>query len=140
MGFSASAAFAIIGVCMVICMDIFFGSVLPSLEDLERSYRELEERAVERANTEIEILSITKSSGNPYNLSIEVKNTGSINLDVKEFSVLINGSLQNFTYSSRYLYPERTILINVTDLSYTGSNRVKIITGNGVSDYDTYNA
>ena len=140
MGFSTSAAFAILGVCLVACIDIFSSSVLPAASELERSYRRLENRMVERLNTDIEITNITKSLGNPYNISITVKNTGSINLEVEDFTVMVNGIVEDFSYNSPYLYPENTVILNITNLTYTGLVRVKVVTGNGISDYETYSA
>ena len=140
MGFSTSAAFAILGVCLVACIDIFSSSVLPAASELERSYRRLENRMVERLNTDIEITNITKTPGNPYNISIKVKNTGSVSLEVKDFTVIVNGSIEDFDYNTPYLYPESTVLLNVTNLTYVGEVRVKVVTGNGISDYETYNA
>ena len=140
MGFSTSAAFAILGVCLVVCIDILSSSVLPAASELERSYKKLEDRLVERANTDIEITNITKSLGNPYNISITVKNTGSINLEVEDFTVMVNGIVEDFSYNSPYLYPENTVILNITNLTYTGLVRVKVVTGNGVSDYETYSA
>ena len=138
MGFSTSAAFAILGVCLVVCIDIFSSIVLPAASELERSYKKLEDRIVERANTDIEITNVTKSPGKPYNISIKVENTGSVSLEVKDFTVIVNGTIEDFDYNLPYLYPENTVILNITNLTYTGLVRVKVVTGNGISDYETY--
>ena len=138
MGFSTSAAFAIVGVCIFVCMDILSGSVLPSLSELNESYRAMERRAVERVNTGISITNITKTPGIPYSIRIEVKNTGSTNLDVSRFTVMINGTIVEYSYDKNYLYPCDTVNISVTNLTYGGVIRVKIVTGNGVGGYGVY--
>ena len=138
MGFSTSAAFAIIGICIFVCIDILSGSFLPSLSDLNASYRSLERRVVEKINTQIDIINISKTSGLPYNISISVKNTGSTNLDVGDFTVMVNGIIVNYSYDKEFLYPCDIVNISVNNLTYSGTNRVKVVTGNGVSDYETY--
>ena len=69
-----------------------------------------------------------------------MKNTGSINLEVEDFTVMVNGIVEDFSYNSPYLNPENTVILNITNLTYTGLVRVKVVTGNGVSDYETYSA
>ncbi len=140
MGFSTSAAFAILGVCIFVCLDILSSSFLPSLSELNTSYKYMEKRMVEKLNTDIDVIDITKTSGTTYNISIKVKNTGSTELDVSDFTVIVNGTIESYSADKEYLYPLDIVNITVTNLTYTGTIRVKVVTGNGIGDYGTYTA
>ncbi|MCD6542257.1 MAG: hypothetical protein J7K38_02910 [Thermoplasmata archaeon] len=140
MGFSTSAAFAILGVCIFVCLDILSSSFLPSLSELNTSYKYMEKRMVEKLNTDIDVIDITKTSGTTYNISIKVKNTGSTELDVSDFTVIVNGTIESYSTDKEYLYPLDIVNITVTNLTYTGTIRVKVVTGNGIGDYGTYTA
>ncbi len=140
MGFSTSAAFAILGVCIFVCLDILSSSFLPSLSELNTSYKYMEKRMIEKLNTDIDVIDITKTSGTTYNISIKVKNTGSTELDVSDFTVIVNGTIESYSADKEYLYPLDIVNITVTNLTYTGTIRVKVVTGNGIGDYGTYTA
>ncbi|KAA0009054.1 MAG: hypothetical protein FE037_02410 [Thermoplasmata archaeon] len=140
MGFSTSAAFAILGVCIFVCLDILSSSFLPSLSELNTSYKYMEKRMVERLNTDIDVINISKTSGTTYNISIKVKNTGNAELDVSDFTVIVNGTIESYSADKEYLYPLDIVNITVTNLTYTGTIRVKVVTGNGIGDYGTYTA
>jgi len=139
-GFSTSAAFAILGVCIFVCLDILSSSFLPSLSELNTSYKYMEKRMVERLNTDIDVINISKTSGTTYNISIKVKNTGNAELDVSDFTVIVNGTIESYSADKEYLYPLDIVNITVTNLTYTGTIRVKVVTGNGIGDYGTYTA
>ena len=140
MGFSTSAAFAILGVCVFVCLDILSSSFLPSLSELNTAYRCMERRMVERLNTDIDVINISKTSGTTYNISIKVKNTGSTELDVGDFTIIVNGAIEGYSADREYLYPLDIVNITVTNLTYTGTIRVKVVTGNGIEDYGSYTA
>ena len=100
----------------------------------------MEKRMVEKLNTDIDVIDITKTSGTTYNISIKVKNTGSTELDVSDFTVIVNGTIESYSTDKEYLYPLDIVNITVTNLTYTGTIRVKVVTGNGIEDYGTYTA
>ena len=58
MGFSLIGAFAIIGISIIICSDIFAGTLLPSVTDFDYSYKEMVKRCVERIQTNINITNV----------------------------------------------------------------------------------
>lgn len=138
MGFSLSAATAIIGVGIFLSIQYVVSDVIPSMTETHDSLESMKNRAVEKIQSDIIISNFTYTiTGSLYNLSVSVKNTGSTTLELKYFNMLVNGSIQNFTYSDYYLYPLKTAMIN---LSYQPSiGRLKIVSDNGVSDYLEYN-
>ncbi|HDO19273.1 MAG TPA: hypothetical protein ENG74_00945 [Thermoplasmatales archaeon] len=140
MGFSTVAAVAILGVCLVVCIDIFTGSVAPSVSDLGISYREMGERIAEKIQTDIDIVgySTTPSTGTPFNLTIVVKNNGSTTIETDECNILINGTIYSFSSTPEYLYPKKTASFTISGLTERGLKRIKVVTGNGISDYEEY--
>ena len=139
MGFSLVAAFAVIGVSILIAIEIFTGSLLPAITDVDESYDDLLDRTVEMAQTDINISSVSISAyGLNYNHSITLKNTGSITLNTSDFTILINGVTQQFICPDSYLYPEKETYLNVSNLPGDGNKILKVISENGISDYYEY--
>ncbi len=137
MGFSVSAAAAIIGVAILLSFEFMVANVIPTITDTHDSYDEMRDRAVDQVQTNINITDVVNTSGGPnYDLSITVKNTGSITLKTSDFNVLQNGTSQSFTCSKTNLFPEDSAYFNLT--SQPGSGKLKIITNNAISDYYTY--
>lgn len=100
----------------------------------------MERRMVERLNTDIDVINISKTSGATYNISIKVKNTGGTELVVGDFTIIVNGVIESYSADREYLYPLDIVNITVTNLTYTGIVRVKVVTGNGIEDYGSYTA
>lgn len=139
MGFSLVAAFVVIGVSILIAIEIFTGSLLPAITDVDESYDDLLDRTVEMAQTDINISSVSTSAyGLNYNHSITLKNTGSITLNTSDFTILIDGVTQQFICPDSYLYPEKETYLNVSNLPGDGNKRLKVISENGISDYYEY--
>jgi len=136
MGFSLVAATAIIGVSLIMCLEIIVGTTLPTITDLNNSFDDMRNRAIEQVQTYIEITNATseKNESN-YNINITVENKGSVSLQTAYFDILINGIKNDFTCSKPYLYPGEEVYFNIFNISGSGENRLKIITSNGLSDY-----
>lgn len=138
MGFSTSAAAAIIGVGVFLSVQYIVGDVIPSMTDTHDSLEAMRDRAVDQMQSDINITNVVNtSSGSLYNLSVSVRNTGSTTLEISYFNVLINGSIQDFNCTSSYIYPEKTEKIYLYNQAKSG--RIKIVTDNGISDYYEYN-
>jgi len=139
MGFSLVAAAAIIGVSTLIVIGTIVENLLPAMTEVNDSYDELKDRAIDQIQTDINITSVTTpSNGSNYDLNFSVENTGSVVLETSYFNILINGTDQQFTCTKLYLYPESEVYFNVTNLSGTGARILKVITDNGISDYYEY--
>ena len=138
MGFSLVAAFAVIGVSIFIAIEILTGSLLPAITDTDESYDDMVDRSIEMVQTDINITNVVTSGSLTYNHNITLKNMGSITLNISDFTVLINGRMQQFVCPVSYLYPEKETYLNVSNLPGAGDKRLKVITGNGISDYYEY--
>lgn len=139
LGFSISATSAIIGVAIIMVIEVSVGTVIPVITDLDNSYDEMRQRAVEELQTMIEIENINvQTNDSLHDLSIEIKNTGSTVIESSYVNVLVNGSLSSFLCDDEYWFPESIYTVSVDGVSGSGLKKVKIITNNGISDYDTY--
>lgn len=139
MGFSLVAAFAIIGVSILIALEILTGGVLPSITDTIDSHDKMVERSIEKLHTNINITTVTVSAnGSNYDYNITVKNIGSVSLKSSDFTILINGTLQQFNYSTKYLNPEKKVSFFIYNLPGNGTKQLKVITNNGISVYYEY--
>ncbi|MEF8847782.1 MAG: hypothetical protein V5A68_01455 [Candidatus Thermoplasmatota archaeon] len=139
MGFSLSASAAIIGISILVAAEITIGTFFPAINDIYSSYDDMRNRAIEQIQSDIKITKISAITNNSnYDLNITVNNTGSTTLDTTNFNVLINGTNQVFYKSKRYLYPETHVYLKLYSLPGTGNKRLKVITNNGISDYQKY--
>ena len=139
MGFSLVAAAAILGVSTLVVIGTIVESLLHTMTDVNDSYDEMKDRAIDQIQTDINITSVTTpSNGSNYDLNFSVENTGSVVLETSYFNILINGTAQQFTCTGSYLYPENEVYFNVTNLPGAGTRILKVITDNGISDYYEY--
>ena len=140
MGFSLTASAAIIGVALVISIELIVSTSIPTVTDVHDSYDEMRDISIEKLQTEINITNIvTSPNASLHDLSFEVKNKGSCTLDTNYFTVLINGTQKAFTSIKRYIYPESSTDFYVSAIG-NSTNRIKVVTSNGVSDYYEYTA
>lgn len=137
MGFSTIAATAILGGSCIMMITIFSGGILPTISDYHEAFKNMEDRAVERLHTNINIINVTNTSGIYYDLNITVKNTGRITLETADFTILINGVKEQFNCSKSYLYPEKEVIFTL-NLTGSGLKGIKTITENGILDYEEY--
>jgi len=136
MGFSLSASFAVIGVSILISVEILTGGLIPTITDIDNSYNNMVDRGVNKFQTNINITRINISTnGSNYDYNITVRNTGSISLETGDFIILINGVLQEFSYTDVYLYPKKETYFLIRNITDSGLIRLKILTDNGISDY-----
>ena len=124
MGFSLVAAAAIIGVSSLMVIELLTGAVLPTLSEVNDSYDDMKNRAINQVQTDINTTAIyTIPNGSNYDLNITVENIGSITLETDHFNILINGTNRQFSCSHSYFYPERKIYFTVNNLSGTGTKK-----------------
>lgn len=140
MGFSVAATAAIIGVSILMIIEISMGNVIPMYSDIQESYKDLKDRAINELQTMVTIQNVNVSDNvTLYDLNITVKNSGSTVFDVEYMNVLIEGVPTSFSSSSSYIFPESTSYLNLYGLSGSGVKKVKLILKNGISCYESYN-
>jgi len=136
MGFSLVAAAAVLGFTLFMAVEIITSDLLPTIEDINDSYSGMKQRFGDQLQTDINITAVSSSAnGSNYDYNVSVRNTGSITLVTKDFTILINGSEYEFTCSYAYLFPEKTAYFQIVNVTGAGEKRTKVITNNGIADY-----
>lgn len=139
MGFSTAAAAAIIGITMLMVIEISLGTILPVYVEIQESFIDMSKRARDMLQTSIYISSVNITvNGSGYDLNITLENTGSTVIDMRCTHVLIEGINVSSSYSCTYLYPKNNGYITVNGLSGNGEKTLKIITENGIGQYEKY--
>lgn len=76
---------------------------------------------------------------NDSQVNITIKNTGKTTLNASLLSVLVNGSLYNYSLltDGDKVFPEKSMNITIFPVNYTNTtrSRFKAVTENGISDY-----
>ena len=143
MGFSVTAAFALM---MIACL-VAFGAIVTVLSTNIRAINAAEkqqtELKVEKANTDFKITSVnaTNTTISTYDLTVVLYNDGSTTLKSKDFSVLIDGVLQqNVTYNVTYFYPLSYMKFTIDGLQGTvgSTHRLEVVSGNGIAKFAEY--
>ncbi|WP_393971823.1 flagellar protein F [Oxyplasma meridianum] len=106
MGFSYVAAVAILLSSSLIFFGIIYSDYVHSETQLSNAQNDQNRQMYDYINSKVKITGYDVSPYNSvYNVTINMTNTGSISLDLMNSNLLLNGSLENFSYSAEYLLP-----------------------------------
>jgi flagellar protein FlaF len=138
MGFSTSAATAIIFTGLIVMFSFTAGTVFQTYSDLKDAALDVSDSEYERAQTRV---SMVNSSFNTTHVFLNVTNTGETIIDVDHLDLLLNGTLETDSVVARQVEGASTGLWGVhetlyLEVSYSGANnltRIRLITHNGVS-------
>lgn len=136
MGFSLTAAFAILSISMLVSIEIFSSLILPTIDEFEKSNTQMIKRYNDKLGTCINIteINVTNNLSN-YDYNITIENIGKTVLTTSEINILINGTLQEFHCSDEYMLPLTHSYFIFNNLQVSGNIRFKAITENGIEDY-----
>lgn len=140
MGYSVSAAFSILVVASVLSLTYLYNSFDQAVDRIEKGVTNNFGDLFTSYNSGIDVVNVsTTASGGSYDLEIIVLNTGSETLDARDYTYLEGGSIISYTtLSDNYHLPDKNITVTFTDISGTGSRRLKVVTDHGNSAYETY--
>lgn len=139
MGFSLIGAAVVLGLTVFMAVEIITSNLLPSMENINDSYDDMNQRYRDQVHTTINITSVSRTAnGSTFEYNISVKNIGSITLKTEGFMILLNGYECDFTASQTYIYPENTVHFRIENITGAGTTRIKVITNNGIADYQVY--
>jgi flagellar protein FlaF len=139
MGFSTSAAAAVIFVGALVSLGILYPATAGSVEQVNDALGERENRLLDQRNTDVAVDGVTYNDTTDE-LRINVTNTGTTTLTANETDVLLDGTLQtaNVTrevegVAGRTLWaPGEQLTITVGNVTAT-PGRVKVVTEYGVA-------
>ncbi len=146
MGFSVSGATVVLLVGLMVSL----GTLYPVVDQNGQRYADAEDarenRALDRQNTDIRVVSANYTDGNallgePDVLTVIVRNTGTTALSVEDTDLLVDGVYTDPTTTAVESDPNRTTWAggeNLTltveyDASATAPDRVVVVTDHGVS-------
>ncbi|UCE81047.1 MAG: hypothetical protein JSV94_01015 [Methanobacteriota archaeon] len=124
MGFSVSATMAIFFATFLFLFSILYNSVNEAFDSVSESFDDRYEYMSERAQTSIEITSLTYDEHNDR-LEIAVHNTGSVPLEIDKTSILIGGvtvdpqMMEIDDVSTDIWLPLETLTITIADPNMT---------------------
>ena len=142
MGFETTIVVAIFFLSAMILGTTSYVVISASKDIVDDASYEKNEMQIKRLQTDILIDSSNPTgSAASYDLAVNVSNSGSETLKSDKLDVLIDGTIYSYTFSPTTITwtPDEVKTLTVTGLSGEGLHRVKVVTGNGISDYDTYN-
>jgi flagellar protein FlaF len=139
MGFSTSAAAAVIFVGALVSLGVLYPATAGSFERVNDALGDREDRLLDQRNTDVSIETVTYNETSE-NVTIEVSNAGTTTLAVNDSDTLIDGKLrtENVTLAvenvtGRSLWaPGETLTITVENVSSVPA-RVKVVTEYGVA-------
>ncbi|MEM4728417.1 MAG: hypothetical protein QXH42_01465 [Thermoplasmata archaeon] len=139
MGLSVSVSFAILTVGFFIGAAAMVDAALYSLDRLMQGAEEIAEERMEWARTRFVLNNATL---NGSTVVLNLTNTGSTVLEVAGISVLVNGTYVNRSLTSATVGGRETSIWTSAELlrlelniTASASERVVVITGNGVTQY-----
>ncbi|NEU56479.1 fla cluster protein FlaF [Halorussus sp. MSC15.2] len=149
MGFSVSGATVILFLGIFISFGVAYSAANDGFERVNGAFEDNSEDELTRQNTAIAIgnASVANEGGQSY-LNLTVNNTGSSTLSVNDTDILIDGTYTNHTSDNMVRLevgddnetdlwlPGETLHANV---SVNNPDRVKVVTGPGVSDSEEVN-
>ncbi len=141
MGFELSVVTVLFFIAAVLLGTYSYSMLSSSNELIADASAEQYQMQHNKLQTDIEVKdSLPDSFADGYNLTVVLSNEGSEALRFDELNVLVDGNLVSYTYddAAATWTPEETRNLTVTDLSGLGMHRVKVVTENGISAYDSY--
>jgi flagellar protein FlaF len=138
MGFSTSAATAIIFTGLIVMFSFTVSTVFNTYSDLKDAALEVSDAEYDRQRTRV---SLVNSSYNSTHVFINATNTGEINIDANYLDLLLNGTIETGSIVSQQVEGTTSKVWGVheilyVEVSYSGANnltRIRLITHNGVS-------
>ncbi len=138
MGFSTSAATAIIFTGLIVMFSFTVNTVFETYSDLKDAALEVSDTEYDRQRTRVDFVN---SSFNSTHVFINATNTGEVNIDVDYLDLLLNGTFETPSIVTKQVGGTTTGIWGVhetlyLEVSYTGANnltRIRLITHNGVS-------
>lgn len=139
MGFSVSAATAIIFAGLVLVMGIVIDAAFDTYQDLKDAAVDITDATEERARTNTRFVN---ASYNATRVFLNVSNAGQTTLDPTQVDVLINGSLLTEKIQVRQVGGMTTTVWDTSEvlfleIDYAGANgdtRIRFVTMNGMAD------
>jgi flagellar protein FlaF len=141
MGFEVTVVIVIFFISALVVGTFSYTALSASSDIVADASAEQQQIQNERLHTSINIdHSVPGTLGSTYDLTVTLTNTGSETLRLDELTVLIDGRMENYSFSeaAALWVPAETRSLTIPGLTGAGTHRIKVVTENGVAAYDTY--
>lgn len=140
MGAETSVVIALIFSVFLILGTITYSSIDYSNNLVKNAQYDQDTMKKDEMQTDITITNVTLTNNlNNSSLNMTIKNTGKTTLNASTLDVFVSGKLYNYNMltAGNTWVPENKTNITIYPLNYTQTtgSRIKIVTGNGISDY-----
>ena len=138
MGFSTSAATAVIFTGIIVMFSFTVSTVFNTYGDMKDAALEISDAEYDRQRTRV---SMVNSSFNSTHVFINATNTGEVNIGASYLDILLNGTLETGSIVTQQVEGTSSGIWGVhetlyVEVAYAGANnqtRIRLITHNGVS-------
>lgn len=137
MGFSTSAAVAVVSIGVMISVGLLYPAVEQSVQDVSDATDTREDRMLDTQNSDVALSTVTYNTTTDV-LNVTVNNTGTVTMDVAETDLLVDGTIatNRTTFvdgvADRGLWvADEQLRIEASDVQ-TAPDRVVVVTGTGI--------
>ena len=142
MGFSTTAAFAVLFIAGLIALGIMSATVISEVRELNDLLKAKDKAELSLKTSDFEIVNVTAQNvtSTTYNLTVIVRDTGSTTFNCTKFTILVDGRPIEFTTNVTVLYPLQYAKFYNSSLSGTigTSHRLAVISDNGLIRYASF--
>ncbi len=140
MGFSTTAAFAILFIAGLVALGILSATVITEVRDLNDLIKARSNTELSVAKFEIVNVTALNTTATTYNLTVIVENTGSTTFNCTKFTLLVDGKPIDFTVNRTILYPLQYAKFYNSSLSggVNSTHRLEVVSDNGLIEYATF--
>jgi flagellar protein FlaF len=134
MGFSYVAAVAILLSSSLIFFGMVYSDYVQSNVQINGAESQMTHQNYEYLNSNANITGYNVTTSNLTDtVTVNITNTGSITFNLNKTTVLLNGTIIQFNYSSEYLFPLESG--NITFQSQPGNESLEIVYNTGYKEY-----
>ena len=138
MGFSYVAAVAILLSSSLIFFGMVYTGYVQSNVQINGAENQMTHQNYDYMNTQVNLTGYNVTSSNSTDqVTVNLTNTGSVTLSLEDSSVLLNGTLITFNYSSQYLFPLQSG--HLTFVSQPGNVSLEIVYNTGYKQFKELN-
>ncbi len=142
MGFSTTAAFAILFIAGLIALSVLSATIITEVREINSIMKAKTRYEIGLKTSDFKIVNVTAQNvtTTTYNLTVIIENTGSTTFNCTKFTLLVDGSIINFTTNVTLLYPLQYAKFYNASLPGTvgSTHRLKVVSDNGIERYATF--
>ncbi len=142
MGFSTTAAFAILFIAGLIALGILSATVVTEVREINNLIKLNSRNQIYIKTSDFKIVNVTalNTSSTTYNLTVVIENVGATTFNCTKFTLLVDGRPVEFTVNVTTLYPLKYAEFYNSSLSGApgSTHRLTVVSDNGLIRYESF--